>query len=91
MENLKAIKRYKIHPYIAYENSSKYYNLSEIEKDAIISHMFPWNLKMPKYKEGWIVTIADKLVATKEGYSTKLALPVSIFILFIFNMIIVSR
>lgn len=86
-----AIKRYKIHPSLAYEHSSKYYNLSELEKDAILSHMFPWNLKLPKYKESWIVTIADKIVATKEGFAMKLAFPMSVFILFVINMIIVSK
>lgn len=91
MKDLSAIKRYKTHPSLAVENSSKYYILSDMEKDAILSHMFPWNLKAPKYKESWVVTLADKIVSIKEGYSTKFVLPISIFILFLFNVIMVSR
>ncbi len=91
ISNLKAVERYKIHPYIALNNSKKYYNLNNMQIDAIVSHMFPWNLKIPKYKESWVVTIADKAVSIKEGCSTKFVLPISIFFLFIFNTIIVSR
>lgn len=34
----------------------------EIE-DAILRHMFPLNIKPPKYKIGWVVTLADKMVS----------------------------
>lgn len=34
--------------------------------NSIKRHMFPLNLVPPRYKEGWIVTLADKLVAFKE-------------------------
>ena len=34
--------------------------------DSINSHMFPLKPRMPKYKEGWILTLADKISAAKE-------------------------
>ena len=34
--------------------------------DAISCHMFPLKMRAPKYKEGWILVLADKLAAAKE-------------------------
>ena len=34
--------------------------------DAIRSHMFPLKLQMPKHKEGWILTLADKISASMD-------------------------
>lgn len=59
------------HPMKAESNASATYNINEIEKDIISSHMFPINLKIPKYKESWIVSLYDKKVALKE-WETKL-------------------
>lgn len=47
-------------------NAQKEFNLTEIEKDIIVKHMFPLNLTPPKYLESWIVTYADKVVSSKE-------------------------
>lgn len=54
------------HASYAYENASKEFNLNKIEKDIILKHMFPINIIPPKYMESVIVTIADKISATKE-------------------------
>ena len=48
----------------AVENSKKW-NLSKVEEDAILSHMFPIG-KMPTSKIGWSITVADKAVAVYE-------------------------
>ena len=56
----------KEHPYLAVENSKKYFDINHIEEDAIISHMYPANLTLPKYKESWIVSFADKAVSLVE-------------------------
>lgn len=48
------------HPKVAYENAKKITSLSEVEKDAILKHMFPICKGFPKYKESYIVTLADK-------------------------------
>lgn len=57
------------HPYNALENASNCFELSELEKDIIINHMFPTlPHKIPKYMESWLVSLVDKIVATYEFY-----------------------
>lgn len=57
------------HAKTALENAKKEYILSEIEENMIICHMFPLNIRIPKYRESIILCIADKFVATKETIS----------------------
>ncbi len=49
----------------SYKNAQKYFKnyLNPQIENAILCHMFPLNIKPPKYKVGWIVTLADKLVS----------------------------
>ncbi len=54
------------HPKYAVENASKYFELTELEKDIIASHMFPVSAKVPKYAEGWVVNLVDDAVAIAE-------------------------
>jgi len=54
------------HPKIALANSEKHFILNDIEKDSIIKHMWPLTLVPPKYKESFIVSFADKYLASKE-------------------------
>lgn len=57
------------HPYYSLDNADKYFNLSEMEKDIIITHMFPTlPHKIPKFLESWLVSIVDKVVAVYEFY-----------------------
>ena len=59
------------HPYKSIDNSNQYFNLNAMEQDIIISHMFPTlPHKIPKYLESWLVSIIDKVVATKEFYTS---------------------
>lgn len=53
------------HPKAAAENSTRAFSISKKEKDAILTHMFPLG-PIPKNKEAWIVTLADKICATLE-------------------------
>lgn len=48
------------HGRIACENACKIFDLSEKEKDMIIKHMWPVSPKMPKSKEGIVLTFVDK-------------------------------
>ncbi len=48
------------HPGTALKNAQRDFDLSEKEKDIILKHMFPLTLRAPKYKESWIVCLADK-------------------------------
>lgn len=55
-----------IHPKIALQNADKYFELNDIEKDIILNHMWPVTIRLPKYAESFIVTIADKLCCVME-------------------------
>jgi uncharacterized membrane protein len=54
------------HPKTALANANKHFILNDIEKDSIIKHMWPLTLVPPKYKESFIVSFADKYLASKE-------------------------
>ncbi len=54
------------HPAIALNNSMKHFNLTEIEKDIIIKHMWPLTISPPRYYESFIVTFVDKYVSSME-------------------------
>ena len=61
------------HPKIAAENSSRVYQISEREEHAIRAHMFPLG-PMPRNKEAWIVSLADKVCAAMEFCHVAIAL-----------------
>ena len=82
------MRRFKIHPEKAYENSLKYFDVNEIEKDIILSHMYPVTRKLPKYTESYIVSISDKIVSIYEfpKYQIKYAMVfIMIFSIELFN------
>ena len=57
------------HPYSSLENACNNFDLSDLEKDIIINHMFPTlPHKAPKYLESWLVSFIDKGVAIYEFY-----------------------
>ena len=60
------------HPDIAVKKASKYFELSELQKDIIRTHMWPCTFMPPKYLESWIVDMIDDISAIFErGYVTK--------------------
>ena len=60
------------HPKYALKNSLELFSLNDMEKDIIVSHMFPISIKPPKYIEGWIVNVVDDVVAVSEiGYKAR--------------------
>ena len=61
------IKHSALHPKIALKNASKICELNKIEKDIILKHMWLANYKFPRYKESYIVTVADKFCAICEA------------------------
>lgn len=84
-KNLKSIKKLKIHPEYALNNAKRYYQLTPLEEDIIIKHMYPVTKKMPKYKESWIVDIIDDICSLYERtYSLNNKLKKSYTFLFIF-------
>ena len=50
----------------ALENAGRDFSLTPVARDVIRHHMFPLNIRPPKYKESYIVSFADKVIATKE-------------------------
>ena len=62
-----------LHPKVAAENSMEHFDISEKERDAILSHMFPLG-PLPKSREAWLITIADKICAAAELCSIAIAL-----------------
>lgn len=56
-----------VHAKQAYRNAIKYFPhlMTPKIKDIITKHMFPLNINPPKYKESWVVTLADKIASTK--------------------------
>ena len=60
---------FMFHPYRSLENATNNFSLSDLEKDIIISHMFPaLPHRVPKYIESWLVNIVDDMVAIYEFY-----------------------
>ena len=54
------------HPKTALQNASKICDLTEKEKDIIVKHMWPLTIRLPKYRESFVVSGADKLCALAE-------------------------
>lgn len=57
-----------IHPNIALQNANKYFNLNDREKDIIKKHMWPLTIRLPRYKESFIVLSVDKYCALMETF-----------------------
>ncbi|MDY2921984.1 MAG: HD domain-containing protein [Eubacterium sp.] len=54
------------HASTALRNAERDFQLNEVEKNIIARHMFPLNPIPPKYKEAWVVCLADKYCAFLE-------------------------
>ena len=78
------------HPKDALKNATDLFELNELEKDIIVSHMWPLSLKVPKHRESFIVSMVDKAVSTKE-FSNKFHMYASntfgIYFLLLINLI----
>lgn len=58
-----------LHPKVALDNAKKYFEVSKKEEDIIVKHMWPKCFGVPKYKESYVVTMVDKILAVKEYLS----------------------
>ena len=79
------------HPTTAVNNAKRVFNVNDMQADIIYNHMFPATLRVPNYKETWIVTTADKLVAINECTRYKLPIQIGTVFLFIFNFMMIQR
>ena len=55
------------HPRVALDNAKKVCHLNAIEQDCIRRHMWPMSLIPPKFKESYVVNVADKMCASVEA------------------------
>ncbi|GAB2025928.1 HD domain-containing protein [Lactovum odontotermitis] len=62
-----------VHPRIAYRNAKKLTEISPLEKDIIIKHMWGATLNPPRYKESFLVSFVDDAVAIKEWRASRRA------------------
>lgn len=60
------VKRLWQHPHAALENAEKKMDLSDVERDIIVKHMWPLTRPLPSHKETVVVSMADKLCALME-------------------------
>ena len=59
-------ERLVIHPGMALRNARRF-GLSGLEEDLIRTHMWPVTLRdMPRHRESWVVSLADKLCTVGE-------------------------
>jgi uncharacterized protein len=59
------------HPREAYENAVYAYgDITDLESDIILRHMWPLTLVSPRYPESLIVSMVDKAVSLGESWNT---------------------
>lgn len=56
------------HPKAALKNATAYFALNDKEKDIIVKHMWPMTLSLPKFRESYVVCMADKICALAEMF-----------------------
>jgi len=54
------------HPRVALENARRYFVLSELEEEIILTHMFPLGTAAPRHLESLTVCLMDKVCAVSE-------------------------
>lgn len=58
-----------IHPRVALRNAEKITNLSPMEKDIILKHMWGATSELPHYRESLLVDLVDDYLAVAEFFS----------------------
>ena len=78
------------HPKAAVDNAKKYFDISKLEEDIILTHMWPISKYVPKYKESFIVGLADKICSFKDAmcnlnlYKNKLSNSLGVYLILFF-------
>lgn len=76
----------KEHPKIALDNSEKYFEVNEVEKDIILSHMYPIVREKPLYKESKIVCMCDKIISIYEFFRYQVNLSMNVTLVLFINL-----
>ena len=69
VSDMNAINRFRKHPKCALENAKKYFDITPLQEDIIVKHMFPATLTPPKHLESVIVDIVDDISSIYERVS----------------------
>ena len=64
--NLKKFTDTFTHPKRALKTAKNNFQINDIQANIIISHMFPFYLSIPKYKESILVNVVDKIIGGYE-------------------------
>ncbi len=56
------------HPVDAANNAEEHFGITELERDIIVSHMWPTSFHIPHYKESFVVSCADKVYSFKDFF-----------------------
>jgi uncharacterized protein len=76
------IKRHYLHgffhPKESYKNACCIMKLNDIEKDMILKHMWPLTIKLPKYKETYVICLVDKICCINEVFRKNKYVPYAI-------------
>lgn len=62
------------HPKAALRNAERYFELTDLEREIILRHMFPVTPVPPKHKEGFVICFTDKYCGsceTADGHRPK--------------------
>lgn len=54
------------HPKVAMENAIRYFDISQMQQNLILRHMWPLTPIPPRYKEGYAIIYADKFCGLAE-------------------------
>lgn len=73
------------HPKTSLINAQKYFEITNKEKNIILSHMFPLSPEIPNSLESWLVTFVDKGVSIYEMLRFKLTPTLMILLMFMFD------
>lgn len=89
-KDLSIIKALRNHPKYALNNAKKYFYLTPLQEDIILTHMFPVTLTPPKYTESIIVDLIDDVAGIYEKYKSsckELKAATTFMFIFIVNFI----
>lgn len=69
VENLGSFNRLIKHPICALENAKNHFDISPLQEDIIVKHMFPVTIRPPKYLETVVVDLVDDVASIYERVS----------------------
>ncbi len=76
----------KEHPKMALDNSREYFDVNDVEKNIILSHMYPITKEKPAYKESKVVCLCDKIISVYEFFRYQLNLSMNVTLILFVNL-----